>query len=148
MKIISTFLLLSFLVSSASYGFELKNTVLACKVGQAVSVQIGGPIQKKDFEDFAVSIHFPEPSKLVSKHFGMGKNVDGPIKIAIHDGSYTIDFATEINQMSYYKSSSNDYAFSFHASLLDMTFRMNGNAFLATKDYLDRLTIVSGDCFR
>ena len=68
MKIISTFLLLSLLVSSASYGFELKNTVLACKVGQAVSVQIGGPIQKKDFEDFAVSIHFPEPSNICPGH--------------------------------------------------------------------------------
>lgn len=148
LKIKSLLVFISFLIalSNQSFGLSIQNTILACKVNQSISYRIDGKIFQKEFDDFVISINIPDPNKLKINQIGVAKSLEGSIEITVYDESHTIDFSQKISSIMLYEMSADKFSYTFDVNHMDIVLHLIGNSVMVSKDYKDRLIVISGIC--
>ena len=148
LKIKPVLVFISFLMalSNQSFGLSIQDTILACKINQSISYQIDGKIFQKEFDDFVISIKIPDPNKLKINQIGTAKSVEGSIEITVYDESQTIDFSQKISSILLYEMSADKFSYTFDVNHKDIVLHLIGNSVLVSKDYKDRLIVISGIC--
>lgn len=148
LKIKSLVIFIPFLIalSNQSFGLSVKNSVLACKVNQSISYQIDGKIFQKEFDDFVISINIPDSNKMKINQIGVAKSIEGSIEITVYDESNTIDFTQKISSIMLYEISTDKFSYTFDVNHKDIVLHLIGNSVMVSKDYKDRLIVISGTC--